>query len=156
MRNIMIAIRRATPDDAPLIAQQRVQMFQDNQLPCVGTWDELEHLSRLWLSEKLQSGEYIGLLLQDETGAIVGGAGIWQMEWPPHYLHLEPKRGYLLNFYVAPEMRGQGLAKQLVHAAENVCREQGIRVATLHASAMGKPVYTALNWIEGSEMIKRL
>ncbi len=152
----MITIRKATVTDASLIARQRVQMFQDNQLPCVGTWDELERLSQLWLTEKLQSGEYIGLLLQDETGAIVGGAGIWQMEWPPHYLHLEPKRGYLLNFYVAPAMRGQGLAKQLVRAAENVCREHGIRVATLHASAMGRPVYTALDWTESGEMRKLL
>jgi hypothetical protein len=30
-----------------------------------------------------------------------------------------------------------------------------MRVATLHASAMGKPVYTALGWKESNEMIKR-
>ena len=151
----MATIRRATTGESFLIAQQRVRMFQDNQLVCVDTWDELARLSQLWLAEKIQSGEYVGLLLEVDNGAVIGGAGVWFMEWPPHFLHLEPERAYLLNFYVAPEARGHGLAKQLVRAAEDVCRERGVRVATLHASTMGKPVYASLEWKEGNEMMKR-
>ena len=151
----MPTIRRATTADAALIAQQRIQMFQDNQLPCSTTWDELERVSVLWLADKIESGDYVGLLLEDEKGLVVGGAGVWFMEWPPHFLHLEPKRAYLLNFYVIPEARGHGLAKQLVRAAEDVCRERRVRVATLHASPMGKPIYAALGWKEGNEMMKR-
>ena len=77
------------------------------------------------------------------------------MEWPPHVIHLEPVRGYLLNFYVAPNARGRGIAKELVGLAVEECRRRGVHIATLHASTMGKPVYESLGWKESNEMMFR-
>ena len=42
----------------------------------------------------------------EEESQVIGGAGVWFMDWPPHYLHAEPVRAYLMNFYVIPEARG--------------------------------------------------
>ena len=138
-----------------MIARQRVLMFQDNALPCVGGWDELERDSVGWLKKTIADASYAGFLVE-EDGQVIGGAGVWFMEWPPHYLHLEPVRGYLLNFYVAPEARGRGIAKELVPTCVAECRRRGVKVAVLHASAMGRPVYEGLGWEVGNEMMLRL
>jgi GNAT superfamily N-acetyltransferase len=151
----MHRIRKATAEDARTIARQRVLMFQDNDLPCVATWDELERESGPWTAAKIADGSYAGFLVE-EDGEIVGGAGVWFMEWPPHFMHLEPVRGYLLNFYVAPQARGRGIAKELVSAAVEECRRRGVKVAVLHASAMGRPVYEAMGWEAGNEMMLRV
>ena len=38
-----------------------------------------------WVREKLEDGSYVGWLVE-EGGRLVGGAGLWVMEWPPHFL----------------------------------------------------------------------
>ncbi len=148
----MHTIRNASVADAALIAQQRCLMFRANNLTPVTTWDELELHSVRWLSNHLADGSYAGWIIE-EDGAAMGGAGVWFMEWPPHFIHLEPVRGYLLNFYVEPQARGRGLAKQLVGLAVAECAKRGVKVAVLHASPMGRPVYEALDWQSNNEMI---
>ena len=39
------------------------------------------------------------------------------MDWPPMFLDPEPQRGYVLNFYVAPEACRQDLARELLALA---------------------------------------
>lgn len=158
----MHTIRLATPADAATIGLQRVKMFQDNALTCVSSWEELERDSACWTAEKIRSGRYVGWIVEDQTAndarretVVVGGAGVWFMEWPPHFKHLEPVRGYLLNFYVATSARGKGIAKELVGLAVAECRRRGVHIATLHASKMGKPVYESLGWKESNEMMIR-
>ena len=157
----MLKIRTAIPADAPVIAAQRVRMFRDNQLRAVGPWSTLRRRSEQWIAARLRDGAYVGWIVEDcaqhgRPSAIVGGAGLWVMEWPPHFLHFEPVRGYLLNFYVAPQARRQGLATRLVRLALAECRRREIRLATLHASTMGRPVYEAMGWNLSNEMTFRL
>jgi ribosomal protein S18 acetylase RimI-like enzyme len=77
------------------------------------------------------------------------------MEWPPHFMHSEPRRAYLLNFYVAPEMRRQGLARKLLALAVEEAKARGIKVVTLHASKFGKPVYEQYGFKMSNEMMLR-
>jgi GNAT superfamily N-acetyltransferase len=157
----MHTIRLAARADAATIARQRVKMFQDNSLICAGSWEDLERDSAQWTANKIGDGSYVGWLVEErandgsEESAVIGGAGVWFMEWPPHFMHLEPVRGYLLNFYVAPNARGRGIAKELVGLAVEECRRRGVHVATLHASAMGRPVYESLGWKASNEMMFR-
>ena len=155
-------IRRATEADAAIIASQRVKMFQDNGLVPVGTWEQLERDSLEWTARKLRDGSYVGWLAEDAGGAsgerarVIGGAGVWFMEWPPHWMHPEPMRGYLLNVYVAPEARRRGLARELVLLATDECKRRGLHLAVLHASQMGQPIYEELGWESSNEMVLKL
>ena len=151
----MHIFRSATEADAVTIAEQRVKMFQDNDLTPTGTWEELERDSAEWTARKLREGSYAGWLVE-EDGRVIGGAGVWFMEWPPHWMHVEPVRGYLLNFYVAPEARGRRLAKELVALAVDECRRRGVHVAVLHASRMGRKIYEELGWTASNEMMLRV
>ena len=77
------------------------------------------------------------------------------MDFPPHWMDAEPVRAYLLNFYVAPDARGRGLAETMLRTALDEARRRGIGVVSLHASRMGRPIYER-NGFEGTnEMLLR-
>ena len=143
--------RRATVADAKLIANQRRQMFIENGLLFEGDWDDFDRAFLAWIEPRLEDQSYVGWLAE-ETGQTIAGGGLWFMDWPPHYRHLEPMRGYLLNFYTAPEARGRGLAKNLVSLAVAECRGRGISLAVLHASKMGAPIYQQCGFEASNEM----
>jgi ribosomal protein S18 acetylase RimI-like enzyme len=107
-----------------------------------------------WVRAKLEDGSYVGWLTEEE-GRLVAGAGLWVMEFPPHFLDVEPRRAYLLNFYVAEEMRGRGLARELLRLAVAEAKRRGIKVVSLHASKFGRPLYERNGFEVSNEMILR-
>ena len=151
----MVEIRLATTDDAPIVGEQRVRMYIDAGLADeAGTRQMLANFVP-WVRRKIQEGSYIGWLAEQD-GSTVGGAGLWMMEWPPHYLDPQPRRAYLLNFYVAPEIRRQGTARKLLRLAIAEGAAQGVNVITLHASRFGRPLYEQYGFEVSDEMMLRL
>lgn len=147
----MPTIRLATPADAELLAEQRLLMFVDADVPWAAAKEEMRGKFVPWVRERIDDGSYAGWIVEEGDRA-VGGAGLWVMDWPPHFLHAEPRRGYLLNFYVAPEMRRQGLARELLETSVAEAKARGLRVVTLHASKYGRPVYERFGFKTTDEM----
>jgi GNAT superfamily N-acetyltransferase len=150
----MAVTRRATVDDAEAIAEQRRRMWVD-----AGQGEEAELgvvIEKFvpWVRAKLEEGSYIGWLTE-ENDQLIAGAGLWVMEFPPHWMDENPRRAYLLNFYVVPEMRGRGLARELLGLAVAEAKAQGIKVVALHASKFGKPIYERNGFLPSSEMLLR-
>ncbi|CAN5452136.1 GNAT family N-acetyltransferase [soil metagenome] len=146
--------RSATVSDAALIGEQRHRMFVDS-----GQADDqrmVEVIARFipWVEERLRAGTYLGWLTEHE-GRVVAGAGMWLMDFPPHFLSVEPMRAYLLNFYVVPEFRGHGLAGTLLKLTLDEAERRGIEVVSLHASKFGKPIYEKNGFVQTNEMILR-
>jgi GNAT superfamily N-acetyltransferase len=107
-----------------------------------------------WVRPRLEDGRYLGWLMV-EDGAVVAGAGMWVMDFPPHWMDAEPVRAYLLNFYVEPAYRGRGIAEQMLKMTVAEAKARGIGVVTLHASKLGRPIYER-NGFEGTnEMMLR-
>jgi GNAT superfamily N-acetyltransferase len=150
----MFEIRLAVLEDAELIAQQRRQMFLDAGQPDDERMAAMFEAFVPWVRGKLAEEKYIGWLAS-EDGTIAGGAGLWLMEFPPHFLQVGPVRGYLLNFYTAPEFRGRGLAKVLLKQAVEEARLRGCEVVTLHASKFGRPIYEKNGFKQTNEMMLR-
>jgi GNAT superfamily N-acetyltransferase len=150
----MPSIRRATVDDAALITQHRHQMFADNDFTTEERLCEMDAIFLPWVRNHLADDTYVGLLLE-EDGKILAGGGIYYMEFPPHWMDVEPLRAYLLNFYTAPEARGRGYAKLVLEAALADCRSRGPRVITLHASRFGRPIYEQYGFTPSTEMMLR-
>ena len=147
----MAETRRATVADAEAIAEQRQLMFLDAGVPDPGELPAMAAKFVPWVRAKLEDGSYAGWLIEEE-GRLVAGAGMWVMEFPPHFLDVEPRRAYLLNFYVAPEMRGRGLARALLGMAVEEAKLRAIKVVTLHASKFGKPLYEKNGFEMSNEM----
>jgi GNAT superfamily N-acetyltransferase len=146
--------RLATVADAGVIGYQRHRMFVDS-----GQTDD-QRMERIiaefvpWVRKHLEDGSYIGWLVEQD-GRVVAGAGLWLMDFPPHWLHEASLRAYLLNFYVSPDVRGQGLAGELLKLAVDESDRRGIEVVTLHASKFGRPIYERFGFEATNEMMLR-
>ncbi len=156
-----MTLRRATPADASTITAQRHQMFADNELTTEARYNAMDQTFEPWVRERLTDGRYVGLFLEepsttpDHPAQILAACGIFFADFPPHFLDPNPIRAYLLNFYTAPEARGQGLATQLLQHAVDECRQRNVQVITLHASKFGKPIYEKFGFTQNNEMILR-
>ncbi len=151
----MFETRLATVEDAELIARQRRNMFVDaGQADDAELQPMMENFVR-WVRPKLADGSYVGWLTS-EGGRVVAGAGMWLMDFPPHWMDAEPVRAYLLNFYVDADFRGHGLAFELLKTSVEDARRRGIRVVSLHASKFGRPIYERNGFEASTEMMLRL
>ena len=150
----MARIRLATVEDATLIAHQRRRMFVDAGQPDDARMRSMEAAFIPWVKSRLQDATYLGWLA-NEDGRTIGGAGMWLMDFPPHFLNLEAVRAYLLNFYVDPEFRGRGLARTLLQTALAEARRLDIEIVTLHASKFGRPLYEQNGFAPTNEMMLR-
>jgi len=148
----MLATRPATPSDAALIAHHRQRMFADSGQADAEAMQIMSANFVAWVRPRLADGRYIGWLIEDE-GAIIAGAGLWLMDFPPHWMDPEPIRAYLLNFYVEPTHRGHGLAQKMLALAVDEAHRRGIRVVSLHASNLGRPIYERNGFEPTNEMI---
>jgi GNAT superfamily N-acetyltransferase len=148
----MFEIRLALPEDAELIGWQRRRMFLDAGQPDDDMMAAMERDFVPWVRGKIAEDSYIGFLAS-EDGTVVGGAGVWLMEFPPHFLDAAPVRAYLLNFYTAPEFRGRGLANTLLDRCVDEARRRGCEVVTLHASKFGRPIYEKKGFQQNNEMM---
>jgi GNAT superfamily N-acetyltransferase len=127
-------------------------MFADNDLATEARYAEMDRNFLPWVTERLADGRYVGLFIE-EASVVLGAAGIFFMDFPPHYLDPEPVRAYLLNFYTAPQARGRGFAKQLLAAAVAECHARGVKVITLHASKFGRPIYEKFGFVQHNELV---
>lgn len=144
-------IRRAAPDDAGVITQHRRRMFTDmGDQPYIQSV-EIDAAYQRWLHPKLADETYQGWLVMC-GGQIIGGAGIEIRERPPHPVGLMTRCAYIVNVYVEPDYRQQGIARELLRTLLAWCAEQGLRLASLHASTKGRPLYESLGFTASNEM----
>jgi len=51
-----------------------------------------------------------------------------------------------LNMYTIPQYRGKGIARSLLEKLIEECKKTGVRRIWLHASDVGKPLYTKMGF----------
>lgn len=153
MTDESLIIRRATPDDAAILAAHRACMFQD-----IGKIDGeraaamIELLTPI-LRPLLASGEYSGWLAMTEERTIVAGAGVQIRTLLPRPETDVTREALVVNVYVEPAYRRHGLARRLMETILVWSREQGIERVSLHASRMGRPLYESLGFIASNELV---
>ena len=153
MSNESLTIRPATPDDVGIIAEHRARMFQDT-----GRLDDDRAAAMIALLKPIMrpmlvSGEYTGWLVATKDEAIAGGAGVQMRTLLPRPETDVAREALVVNMYVEPEYRRQGLARRLMEAILAWSREQGIERVSLHASTMGQPLYEALGFTRSNEFV---
>jgi GNAT superfamily N-acetyltransferase len=148
-----ITIRPATPDDAEIIYQQRLAMFED-------IWDDLdpdgvtamEAAFIPWVRRGLVDGSYRGWLACNGDGCVVAGGGLIIHEWMTGPRNSDSRRAYIANIYTKPEYRSNGIARRIMNAILDWCRSEGLKGVALHASPFGRPLYESLGFQPTNEM----
>ncbi len=146
------SIRRAAVEDAETIVAHRRAMFHEMGYRDAQVMDSMCSAFRPWLIRMMHAGEYLEWFATAPDGSIAAGLGLWLMDWPPHMIGPAARRANIVNVYTSSEHRRNGLARQLMAAALDWCRTQGIRAVILHASEEGRPLYEALGFRPTNEM----
>jgi GNAT superfamily N-acetyltransferase len=147
-----MTIRAATCEEAGIICSHRRAMFYDMGERNDAALDAMTADFLPWLKPRMQSGEYLAWFAIASDQTVAAGLGLWLMDWPPHLVGPEARRGNILNVYTHPEHRRSGLARVLMRAALDWCRANGIRAVILHASDQGRPLYESLGFRPTNEM----
>lgn len=153
-------IRPATPQDAPVLAKHRVEMFRDmGRIADDETAAELRAASETMIGEWIGAGTYVGWLAEPlaRPGLVVGGAGVQLRPMLPRPARAGPgtfagPEGYVLNVFVERAWRRRGVAAQLMEVVVSYARERRIRVVTLHASDAGRHLYERMGFVPTNEM----
>ncbi|HET7480731.1 MAG TPA: GNAT family N-acetyltransferase [Rubrobacteraceae bacterium] len=176
-------IRRAEPDDDPLIAALVVEGFLDKFRPVFGRrMDHSVKIMQRWVGLEHTSGGVESLVV-DWAAEIVGSVGVRTTEsredvlarglwrtltrnlgltralWAttllsyPRYTWTSSE-AYVERLVVAPEFRKKGVARGLLHAAEDLARESGKETIGLHVSGQNIPALK-LYEDEGYEEVSR-
>jgi len=133
--------RRATADDAELLAQMRLEMRKERETgDCPVPEAEFMRCSVEFFRAYLASGDFISFLCFDGDEA-AACSGMSLQVHPPTYANPSGKSGYVTNMYTRPAWRKLGLARQLVDRLAAAAREAGCKSLYLNASAMGRPLY---------------
>ncbi|MCV0426243.1 MAG: GNAT family N-acetyltransferase [Roseibium sp.] len=148
-----LTLRPLAPADCDLVCRHREEMFRASGHPDQ-TLADMAETYRDWQRQSLDDGSYFGFVAEVD-GHPIGAVGLMEIDWPPHPLHpLAAKRGYVLNLFVEPECRGQGIARKLMQAADGEFKKRGLDYAILHATKQGRPLYEKDGWAQTSEMGK--
>jgi|HubBroStandDraft_6_1064221.scaffolds.fasta_scaffold01980_7 ribosomal protein S18 acetylase RimI-like enzyme len=105
-----------------------------------------------WLRRTMEAEEYLAWFAVSEDGAVMGGAGLWLMDWPPHMIGGGRWRGNIVNVYTEREYRRRGIARELMKAAMGWCEKNEVETVVLHASAEGRALYESLGFEGTNEM----
>ncbi|WP_407570811.1 GNAT family N-acetyltransferase [Deinococcus altitudinis] len=133
--NTGIQIRAANPKDAATIALHRYP------------GEKGEHLAvyAAWLPGVMSRGSYVGWLAK-EGHRVIGGAGLLLLDWQPSRTEASPIRGRVVNVFVEPEFRRQGVARRLLLGVLDEARRLGVPGVGLSTSAEGRPLYASLGF----------
>jgi GNAT superfamily N-acetyltransferase len=148
-----LTLRPAMPGDAAVIASHRVRMFLEAK-----GWPEERGAALLavmpgFLERAIGAGTYRGWLLVTPDGAVVAGAGVQVRELIPRLEVLAGPEALVVNVFVEPSYRRRGLARRLMVAILDWCREEGIGRVALHPTDAARPLYESLGFAASGELI---
>jgi len=149
-------IRRASTADLEVLVEHRSSMFRDMGYSDEAAIESMSVKFRGWVLEHMNAGDYLAWLAIAPDGATAAGTGLWLMDWPPHMIGQDSRRGNILNVYTAKNFRRKGLARQLMDTVLLWCRENGIDTIVLHASPAGRSLYDGMGFAATNEMRLKL
>lgn len=149
--------RLATITDTEIIADQRTLMFAEIGKVSIETLTENLKYYVPWLAEQLNSGNYIGILVEHGQG-VVAGSGFWiSIGAPlPNLQSSDLRRATIVNVYTHPDHRGKGLAREMMTRLLDIAKEIGCPVTNLHASDAGRHLYESMGFSDTNELQRLL
>lgn len=149
------AIRRATPQDAALLAEHRGRVWCE-----VGGWDEASIAAQVpvwtaFFADLLAEERYVSWIAHD--GAAVLGSGSLLVNLViPRPDHPGDRQGRVHSVYVVPTARRRGIARALMLELMDYARAALFVLLTLHPSEEARPLYASLGFQPADEMALRL
>ena len=90
----------------------------------------------------------------DDGNQLLGHVCVHLFEKMPNPVSEPEAHAYLTNFYVLPEIRGQGLGRKLLNKALSWCRAKGADAVILWATAESKSLYRRCGLREPADILE--
>jgi GNAT superfamily N-acetyltransferase len=150
-----LAIRRAEPVDAPLLAAHRAQVWCE-----VGGWrvEELAGVIPAWssfMAAAIAVDEYVAWIAEEDTIPI-GSGSLLVHRALPRPGHDGDREGRVPGVYVAPSVRRRGIARAIMDELIAYARAARFIRLTLHPSDEARSLYAGLGFVALDEMGLRL
>jgi GNAT superfamily N-acetyltransferase len=144
-------VRLATTDDIAIMIQYRRAMFESMGVSDQAALERMCAAMAGYLAQAIPSGEYLGWVA-DVAGDVVASGGLVIRSLPPSPRNMDGRQGYIMNVFTCPEWRRRGIATAIMQAILAYLKQAGVPVATLHASAAGRPMYEQMGFQPTNEM----
>jgi len=152
---VSFAIRRATPDDAALLAEHRARVWRE-----VGDWDAEPMAAQVpiwtsWFRGALEDGTYVSWIAHENGEPIASGSLLVHVAIPRPGAPSD-REGRVQSVYVVREARRRGIALALMAQIMDYARSVPLIRLTLHPSDEARPLYEKLGFGDLDEMGLRL
>jgi predicted N-acetyltransferase YhbS len=134
----MIAIRLATPADAPALAALRWEFRAPEGEPAESRETFLARCTH-WMARELRAGAWRSWVA-DNGERLVGQVWMRLIQKLPNPTGESERHAYLSNLYVAPGARG-GVGGRLLLAALDAARADGVDCVVLWPTARSRTLY---------------
>lgn len=141
-------VRPAAPADQSTVLTLRLAFIADIRGVEVASFDHaFVEATRRYLEAVTTADRIRSWLAVDEDQEAVGIVSVLANDAPPlPEVHLR-KEGYVVNMWVAPKARRQGIARALLDAAMAAAPVEGWRRLYLHATDDGRPLYEQAGFV---------
>jgi len=146
-----IYFRIAGIDDLHILTDMRLAFLSELRFGCrTSTETELQTAAEKYFGLHIEDKTYIPFL-GSSSGKAVCCAGILLYELPPAPWSLKRTQGHILNFYVVPEKRMEGIGTALMEYIISYSADQKISRLFLNATREGERVYRKCGFVECDE-----
>ena len=142
-----IIFQRAAIEQLDLLVQTRIEVLRAaNLLSRDVDMSEVEATSREYYREALADGSHTAYLAFDD-GAFVGAGGVSYYRVMPTFHNPSGRKAYIMNMYVRPACRRQGVATRMLDLLVEDAKRRGIQCISLEATDAGRPLYEKYGFI---------
>ena len=138
-------IRPGTLDELNNLIALRRSLFEAMGYENPEVLAQTDEACRSYFTRQMPSGNFRVWVAESED-RLVASIGLVVHSVPPSPGNLSGKVGYIMNLVTTPAFRRRGIARALIEHALSVLSEEGVPIATLHATADGRPLYERLGF----------
>ncbi len=138
-------ICRVTAEDAPLIAQHRLLLFEEEGGYERTQLDMMYAALQSWLPERIAQEEYLGWFMIVDS-QVAAGIGLWLRARSPTPRNLSLTIGHFCDVYTYPAFRRRGFARRLLKTAFRWCADHDLHSFSLAATEQGRPLYESFGF----------
>jgi GNAT superfamily N-acetyltransferase len=151
-----LTLRLATVDDIPVLVSHRRRMFEDmaalkGEQCDRASLDAMDVAYAVLLRYEIPAGSTRVWVLEG-AGQIAASGALKFTDWLPRPDGARRGLVYVHSVYTEPSYRRMGLARRILLAMIDYCRDNGWPRISLHASELGRGVYEDLGFRPTNEM----
>ncbi len=150
-----IQVRQATLADLPDLVRLRRTMFESMGFD-PAQLDAADEAATAYFSQAIPAGQFYGWLAFTGAGLAVASGGVVLDQHPPGPNNLSGQVGYIMNLSTAHAYRRQGIARRIMQVMLAWLTKQGIQLAALHSTDVGRSLYQELGFKPSNEMRLKL